>query len=231
MPMKIKLLSFDLDDTLWPCMPTIMAAEQALYLWLQQHVPIICTRYDMLQLRQKRLALLRTQPQWQCDLTRLRIESLRELSREFDLPDDWVDSAFDVFYHARQQVTLFDDVTPVLNQLKPHYRLLALTNGNADIQRTGVSHWFEFSLSAREAGVKKSAPGLYTLALEKAGVSAGESVHIGDDPIQDIQGALAAGLYTIWLNREQKVWQPADYRPHAQISSLHQLPELLASIS
>ena len=36
---KIKAITLDLDDTLWPIWPTIGRAELALSAWLQQHAP------------------------------------------------------------------------------------------------------------------------------------------------------------------------------------------------
>ncbi len=226
----IKLLSFDLDDTLWPCMPTILAAEQAHYQWLQENVPLICDHYDIKQLRQKRLALMQENPQWGHDLSRARRESLLALAQEFGCGDNWVEPAFQVFYQARQQVSLFDDVVPVLDELANHYRLVALTNGNADIQQTGISHWFELAINAAEAGAKKSEPQIYQLALSRLSVAAEHVIHIGDDPVQDVLGARRAGIYTVWLNRQVQSWPEKSFQPDAQITDLYELPALLTRL-
>jgi len=229
MQTPIKLLSFDLDDTLWPCLPTIMAAEKAHYRWMQQHVPVICLHYTITQLAEKRRALMAANPQWAHDLSRVRMESLRSLSLEFGLDFNWVQPAFNVFYRARQQVKMFDDVAPALDKLAQHYRLIALTNGNSDMQKTGIQPWFEFALSAADAGEKKSKPAIYAMAMARAGVSASQCVHIGNDPEQDVLGAQRAGIYSIWLNRTDIVWTQTDYWPDAQIGSLYELPDLLLS--
>lgn len=231
MARQIKLLSFDLDDTLWPCLPTILAAEKAHYQWLQQHVPVICSQYDIKQLREKRLALMVANPQWGHDLSKVRRESLLALSKEFNIDTGWVEPAFQVFYNARQNVCLYDDVAPVLDKLVKKYLLLALTNGNADIHRTGMDHWFKFTLNASQAGAKKSEPTIYRMALKHAGIKPEHCVHIGDDPVQDIQGAQYAGIYSVWLNREQKCWLQDGFQPDAQISSLYELPALLTGLS
>lgn len=224
---QIKLLSFDLDDTLWPCMPTIMAAEQAHYRWLNENVPVISSRYDIKQLRDKRLALMAQNPHWAHDLSKVRTESLLALSEEFDCGADWIEAAFQVFYEARQVVDLFEDVVPVLDRLAKDYPMLALTNGNADISHTGISHWFEFAMSAADVGAKKSEPLIYQMALSQVSVAARYAVHIGDDPVQDVLGARRAGMISVWLNREQKTWTQNNYQPDAEISSLHELPCLL----
>lgn len=227
---KIKLLSFDLDDTLWPCMPIIMAAEQKLYYWMQQRVPEITSRFDIEGLRKNRYEFLQQRPDLQHDISALRIESLKALSAEMSLESDWVPQAFDVFYEARQQVTLFEDVPPVLDSLQKDYRMIALTNGNANIEKAGVAHWFEFSLSAAEVGHQKPHVRFFETAVNKAGLNTEEIVHIGDDPYRDISGAVDAGVRSIWLNRTGQVWQQDEYQADRQITSLNELPEILLEL-
>ena len=227
MQQSIKVLSFDLDDTLWPCKPTIIRAEKRLFQWLSKHVPVITENYDIYQLRDKRRSLLKQYPQLAHDLTQLRIDSFERLSSEFDLENDWVQTAFDVFYEARQQVTLFDDVAPVLDELKQNFQLVSLTNGNADPIKTGVDRWFDFSLNSATIGKLKSEPDIYQRVQELAQIDAQQMVHIGDDPVNDVSGAKQAGVFAVWLNREQKQWPLDDCRPDAVIYSLHELPGIL----
>lgn len=229
-PKKIKLLSFDLDDTLWPCMPTITAAEKKLYDWLTQSVPEISERFDIEGLRKNRLEFLQQRPDLSHDLSALRIESLKALSIEMKLDSDWVQPAFEIYYEARQQVTLFDDVAPVLDALQRDYRLIALTNGNADIEKAGVGHWFEFALSAADVGYQKPHGQFFDSVLEKTQLSTDEIIHIGDDQYRDIAGAVDAGVRSIWLNRAGQAWQHDDYQADHQISSLAELPEILREL-
>ncbi len=226
----IKVLSFDLDDTLWPCFPTIMRAEKLLHRWLSLNVPVIAESYDLYQLRDKRYALINTYPELAYDLTQLRIKSFEQLAEEFGLTDDWIIPAFEIFYAARQQVTLFDDVEPVLDELNKNFCLVSLTNGNADTVKTGVDHWFDFALNAASVGKLKSEPDIYWHAQKLANIDALQMVHIGDDPINDVSGAKSAGVFAIWLNREQKQWTLESCEPDAVINSLHELPVLLSRL-
>ena len=227
----IKVISFDLDDTLWPGMPTILAAEQTLYNWLREHAGIITQHYDIQQLREKRRELLGAHPEMAHDLTRLRLLSFEVLADEFSLDRDWIAPAFEVFYEARQQVRLFTDVKPVLDELKQRYRLASLTNGNADPEKTGVAHWFEFSLNSITAGRLKSEAAIYRQLQQEMAISPAQHVHVGDDPENDIAGAHAAGAYTIWLNRERNAWPLDACRPDAQVETLHDLPGVLTEFS
>lgn len=227
MPASIKLLTFDLDDTLWPCKPTIIAAEQTLYEWLQQYVPVITQVYDSNALRLKRYELLQYRPELEHDMSLLRIESLKALADEFGLDEAWVDSAFNIFYQARQNIELYSDVEPVLDELSEHYTLIAVTNGNADIKLTGVDRWFDFSVSSAEVGKVKPHPSVFESALAKAGAMPNETVHIGDDEHRDIYGASAAGIRTVWVNRSSRAWNHTTCEADHHISSLSELPEIL----
>ena len=230
MSQTIKVLSFDLDDTLWPCFPTIERAEKLLYQWLSEHVPSITQRYDIYQLREKRRLLLNSHSDLAHDLTKLRIKSFEMLVDEFELSSDWVKPAFEIFYEARQQVILFDDVKPVLDELNEHFQLASLTNGNANTIDTGVDHWFDFALNSASVGKLKSEPEIYRQVQKLAKIEAHQMVHIGDHPLQDVSGAKSAGVFAIWLNRQNRSWTLEGCQPDAVISSLHELPSLLRTL-
>jgi len=231
MPQTIKLLSFDLDDTLWPCHPVINRAENLLYQWMAKNVPSITQAYDINQLREQRKYLFTKHPELVHDLTKLRLKSFELLAEEFDLEDQWIQPAFDIFYEARQQVTLFEDVQPVLDSLVGRYQLISLTNGNASPLKTGIDHWFDFSLNSSIIGQLKSEPDIYQQAQRQANIDAAQMLHIGDDPLQDVAGAKSAGSQAIWLNRQKKSWPLKDCQPDAVISSLHELPQVLKRLT
>ncbi len=67
---NIKLISFDLDDTLWPCHQTIHMAEARTYEWLQQYAPVITEHYTLDTMREKRMAWVKANPEFAHDLTR-----------------------------------------------------------------------------------------------------------------------------------------------------------------
>lgn len=230
MPSRIKLLTFDLDDTLWPCKPVIMAAEQKLYEWMQQRVPQITQCHDSEAIFHKRRDFMQQRPDLSHDISKLRVESLKALSDEIGLGYDWIDEAFEVFFLARQQVELYSDVEPVLDVLSSEYTLVAVSNGNADIGLTGVDRWFEFSVSAAEVGHQKPHPLVFETAMSRAGVTREETVHIGDDEHRDIFGACEAGIRTVWLNRSNRDWSHTECNADHHIRSLDELPEILREI-
>jgi len=227
MPSRIKLLTFDLDDTLWPCKPTIMAAEQKLYEWMRQNMPQITQRHSSEALFHKRRDFMQQRPDLLHDMSKLRVESLKALSDEIGLDYDWIDEAFEVFFQARQQVELYSDVEPVLNVLSSEYTLVAVSNGNADISLTGVDRWFDFCVSAADVGHQKPHPLVFETAMSRAGAAREETVHIGDDEHRDIFGACEAGVRSVWLNRSNRDWNHTECRADHHIRSLDELPEIL----
>lgn len=224
-----QLICFDLDDTLWPCMPTIQHAEKTLYDWLKSNKPKIAETYDSDQLREKRKLLLNEQPELINDLSAARRVHLRQLANEFNDTDDWIDVAFDIFYQARQKVNLFEDVIPVLSSLKENYTLVALTNGNAHISKTGLIDYFDFQVSAADVQAAKPHPAMFIKAIQQAGVSPAQTLHIGDHPVHDIRGARNAGIDAAWVNRFNQAWDSQEKEPKLQFSDLYQLKDWLAS--
>jgi len=232
--MAIKLLTFDLDDTLWPCKITIMRTEELLHKWFAEHHPDISNQYSIRQLREKRIQLAREHQYIAHDLTAVRKKSFAQLSQEIGYSaiqeEAFIQDAFEFYISERNKVSLFDDVIPVLEALKPGYRLGAVTNGNADIYRIGLGHLFEFSWSAADAGQQKPHPIVFDTLLENLQLKPIEVIHIGDDPVTDIEGARQSNIRAIWLNRNHNPWPEELNAPFLEIDQLKQLPAILEEL-
>lgn len=224
---NIKLICFDLDDTLWPCMPTIHYAEDIYYQWLKQFKPAITEKYSATDIREKRRELKERTPSLAHDMSKLRIHSLYELADEFNDDREWVMQAFDAFYQARQQVIFFEDVAPVLEKLKPLFQIAAVTNGNADIYTTELAAYFDVAVSAAEAGILKPDPAIFQLLQQKTGVEACSILHVGDHPRDDIEGASRAGIRNVWLDRQETGWSSTVVEPDYIAANLYQLLDIL----
>ncbi len=197
-----KALTLDLDDTLWPIWPTIDRAESALHAWLRVHVPATAQRFDRAGLRSLRDVVAAENPHWLHDLSAIRAESLRRaLLLAGDNPA-LSQAAFEVFFEARQQVVLYDDALAALERLSRRYPLMALTNGNADLDRIGLAPFFRGSVTARTLGVAKPDSRIFHHACAELGFEPAQVLHIGDDFELDVSGALNAGLQAVWLRRE-----------------------------
>jgi 2-haloalkanoic acid dehalogenase type II len=224
---NIRALTFDLDDTLWDNRPVLRGAEQALYDWLAEHYPRI-TRYCSLGAMQElRRDLLQGSPELRHDVNTLRKRSLRIAAESAGYDHSLVEPAFAVFLEARHRVTLYSDVVPALRSLREAgYCLGTLTNGNADVERLGLGHLFDFSLSAASTGRAKPHPRMFEEACRRARVEPAQLAHVGDEAETDLAGAQAAGVTVIWMNRGGQLPEPG-LPHHAQVRDMTELLALL----
>jgi putative hydrolase of the HAD superfamily len=135
----------------------------------------------------------------------------------------------------RARHATFTDAAPALEWARRHYSKLALvTNGASCLQReklaaSGFERYFDVIAVSGEVGVGKPAAAIYTQTLERLGVRAASAAMIGDSLERDVEGARAAGLHAVWLNRARRT-PTAGTRPPLEIESLHGLPEALAML-
>jgi putative hydrolase of the HAD superfamily len=223
----IRAIIFDLDNTLWDVHPVIVRAEHAMHEFLARAYPRVAELHDLHSMRELRARMAIEHPGMRHDFTWLRLEALRTHAREAGYAESMAEEAFEVFYRARNTVTLYDDVRPALDRLVRDYRLFALSNGNADLGLIGLGDYFEANLAARDAGMMKPDPRIFVLLLTRAGLAAHEAVHVGDDPEADVEGARAAGVVPVWLNRDDSRWPRASEAPALTISGLAELPSAI----
>lgn len=218
-----RVISLDLDDTLWPVAPVIAAAEAALYQWLQERYPRTMHGHNINTLRALRAKMAAQFPEQSHDLTFLRRRALAAQFAGAGYAESACEEALEVFLAARNRVEFFDDVRPALERLRTRYRLFALSNGNADLQRCGLGEFFDGHVSAIGAGAAKPDARIFAALRDMAGVPADQILHVGDDPITDVVGARQAGMQTVWLNRDARSWPVALAPPARTISTLAEI--------
>ena len=219
----IKAITLDLDDTLWPVWPAIERAEKALENWLSQHAPMAAALFANASVRDDiRSYVVRTRPELKHNLSAVRREAIRTALYRAKENPLLAEAAFEVFYAERNRVTLFDDAIFALEFLSARYPIVALSNGNADIERIGIKPYFRASISAQNFGVGKPDARIFHAAAGAVDVFPSNVLHIGDDAQLDVLGALSAGMQTAWLNRDACTWDHAE-TPHITVTSLTQL--------
>ena len=226
---RVRAVFFDLDNTLWDVHPVIVRAEHAMFDFLHARYPAVTGRHDLDSMRALRVQIAREFPHMRHDFTWLRLEALRRHAHEAGYDESMAQQAFEVFYRTRNDVVLYEDVRPALERLARDYRLFAVSNGNADLGVIGLAQYFEASLAAREAGMLKPDPRIFEILLSRAGLRADEAAHVGDDADADVEGARRAGVLPIWLNRDGVGWPMPSPPPALVVTSLNELPEVLAT--
>jgi putative hydrolase of the HAD superfamily len=225
---NITIIAFDLDDTLWPCVPTLERAEQTLYRWLQHHYPRITERHTAIQMVETRKQFMEQDERFTIDFSLMRQEFLKHLAIEAEYnPIEVSDGGFDVFYEARQEVSFYDDVLPCLERLQSKYRLGAISNGNANVEKVGLGHLIEHAVSASDLQVAKPDKQIFHHLVERFGASVEHVLYVGDHPHYDVVGSIEAGLQAVWVNRDDTTWPDDLPLPKYQVSDLHELELLL----
>jgi len=121
-----------------------------------------------------------------------------------------------------------EDVREVLPRLmEAGYIMAVISNRDKPFQDVLVSHnlveFFHFSLAAGEVDSFKPDPGVFNHALDRARVTAQESVYVGDNYFADIVGARRAGLWPV-------LYDPKGIFPEADCPTIRSFDELISAI-
>lgn len=199
----LRALIFDLDDTL---VDQRTAATAAVTEWVAEHglpadgaverwAALCDVHYERYQRRELTLHEQR----------RVRV---REFFDRPDADDDEADALF-TGYLRRYEAgwTRYDDAVPALRRVRAAgLRTAVLTNGDVEqqrgkIERTGLAGEVDVVVASSELSAGKPDPRAYAEALARVGVGAHEAVMVGDSLVNDVRGALAAGLGAVLLDR------------------------------
>jgi HAD superfamily hydrolase (TIGR01549 family) len=124
----------------------------------------------------------------------------------------------------------FEDTYHVLTALRQKYTTGILTNGFTVLQRQKLNkyrlaEYVDFTLVSEEAGYHKPDPRVFGAALKLAGdAMPEETLYVGDNPVTDIQGSLAANLVPVFINIRYSGKPPDDV---IEISALSDLLPML----
>ena len=229
MTKKIRMITFDLDDTLWDNVPTITKAEIETRKWIENKVGKIDwgDLNDFLNLREE---LIKEDGSIKWDISKLRKEIFKRKLAHIT-PEKYrnklVEDAFAVFISRRHEVKLFDGVEIALKQLSKNFLLGVLTNGNADIFRFNIGKYFSFSVSSLEAKNSKPNRAHFDKAIEiMENIKFDEILHIGDHQVNDILAAYNLGIESLWFNNNESTWDQNFPKPD-EFSSWEHLPEIV----
>ena len=102
---------------------------------------------------------------------------------------------------------LFPETREVLAALKGRVRLVVVSNFDSRLRtilsHLGIAECFDGIVISSEIGADKPSPRIFAAALARAGVSAAEALHVGDEPEADWHGAERAGLRAFRLQRPE----------------------------
>ena len=229
----VHAICFDLDDTLYANHQIIMDAEYALLSFLHQQFPQTAST-DLNFWRACSRAQVAKESNLLNDMSVLRHQSLAaglaQCGYQGEELERAVTQGFDYFYHVRSDFSVPDSTHHALGELATHCPLVAITNGNVDLDRIGIRHYFSHYFKPSLSQPRKPDSAMFDQASKALKLPARRILHVGDNMKNDVYGALSAGYQTAWyacgrvmnLNRE-----PVLTLPHVQLESLSELLQLV----
>ena len=126
----------------------------------------------------------------------------------------------------------FTEVRNALNKLKQsNYKLAILSNGTPDLLNELVvsnqlKDIFDDIFSVEEAGIFKPDSKVYDLPINKYNIEKNEVLFLSANT-WDVSGAGNYGYNTVWVNRNNNIFDKLDFEPNQQISNLSELLDLI----
>jgi putative hydrolase of the HAD superfamily len=159
-------------------------------------------------------------------LERLRDRCADEMRRALDLPDLDHATARRAMLEALE-FRAYPDVLPALSDLRRRgLSLVVASNWDCSLPDwlapTGIMELVDGVVTSAEVGAAKPYPRVFERALAVAGVSPPEALHVGDKVDNDVEGAAAAGVRAVLVQRKGE--PPAGVEA---VGSLRELPALL----
>lgn len=234
--MSVKLVSFDAAETLlrvnWN--PGQFAVERATDLGVPLDGQVAAEVYDRLlysrwrEYQELNLCLDGSDNEERCDAFWGR------------LTKDWLDRfglgdrAAEVVAHANVRIlaadspvySVFDDVIDCLAAIKAKgIPMIVLSNWDYSLHRVlrtfGLTPWFTHVFASLEYGPEKPTPELFEIVEAQTGFSGQDILHVGDNPLDDLHGALNAGWRGALIDRSLEA------RDGHRLSRLDQVLQLL----
>ena len=162
--------------------------------YTQAHEKYRVVRYE--QLREVTNAV------WVC-------EALNSLGCAVNLEDSRIEVALNVFFQRYvESLELRPHAKKLLRKIKEQCKLGLVSNFTyapvvyASLRNLGINQFFNTVLVSHESGWRKPHTRIFQDALGKLKVKAEEAVFIGDSPLEDIKGAKATGMKTVFVSSQ-----------------------------
>jgi len=225
----IKLVAFDGDDTLWdfsgPMRRALQSTLEELWTLHPGSSTGALTVDRMIQIRNRVAGELEGRV---VDLAVVRHAAFERTLEDVGIDDPTLAARLNAMFFAVKDLhsAPYPEVVPVLTEISRRYQAALLTNGNADPARYGLDRFLHPIVRASDEGVGKPDPRIFEILLERTGHTPEEAVYVGDSAEDDVVGAGAAGVRSIWVNRRGSE-NTTGVLPDAVVQSLTGVPGVL----
>mmetsp|Transcript_26950 Transcript_26950/g.39906 ORF Transcript_26950/g.39906 Transcript_26950/m.39906 type:complete len:342 (-) Transcript_26950:239-1264(-) len=234
--LEANLITFDLDDTIFPVGPVVNDANVALINHLAGLGCFTTTQETFL----KSTKLIRTSLSSPITYTELRQRAIRmEMEKHLDsslITDDEVCGAYYLWEdhrHMAAEKHLYHDTISMLSHLKnnhPDVVIAAITNGKGNpLRMKSIEEYFDFCVSGEDDDVfplRKPHAGIYNIAMKRYGELSQSKgamnqnnqakdicwIHVGDDLANDVGASAKSGACAVWVDLDDEYNQTASKR-------------------
>lgn len=229
----VGLVSFDLDDTLFPIQQVVDEANCVQMEYMNELLSLpkdgAITLEDFLQTTRT----IRSKLETKVTYTTLRKAAIRqqlEQATSKRVANSMVDQVFDVWLRQRQQSAqdhLFDETLSTLASIRKRHSqacVCAITNGRGNpLEMELLQDFFDFCVSGEDANVFPNAkphPHIYEIALQKyRTIKPHHShdthiwYHVGDCLANDVGASADCGAFAVWYKKQQSQHDKDDKQP------------------
>ena len=227
--MKISVVSFDGDMTLWDFRKVMRHSLKHTLAELQRQRPtprvLKLTIDEMIAIRDQ-FAEEAKGELW--NLEEIRRQAFERTLEYVGCPDKELAMHLNTIYrkHRFEDIELYPDVIPTFDVLAPQFKLGLLSNGNTYPERCGLEGHFAFVVFSQDVQIEKPDRRIFEITAQRAGCELAQMLHVGDSLENDVAGARNAGAHSVWLNREGAP-NDTEIRPDYEVGSLTEIPAIL----
>ena len=162
------------------------------------------------------------------DFWQITEDSLDKSMKAFDIEPSMKNELLNLY----KILSTFSEVPEVLNKLKAkNYKLGILSNGTPDllnelVKSNNLDNIFDDIFSIEEVGIYKPNSKVYDMPIKKYKLQKEEVVFLSSNT-WDVSGGGNYGYNSIWVNRNNNIFDNLDFKPNKEIKSLNQLLEIL----
>ncbi len=189
----IKVISFDLDNTLYDNSPVITLAEKSSREFLEQEFKKQNKNFNIEDFLKSRNRLIKSNPLKYENLSLLRIDVLKFSCKNLENSNSIVEQAFNLFIENRQQVEIPQPIQEMLITLSKNFKLITITNGNCNAEKLLINDLFSQHYSPQLKFRAKPHPQMFEQAIQDFSINKNELLHVGDEIKTDGQAAEIVG--------------------------------------
>ena len=162
------------------------------------------------------------------DFWQITEDSLDKSIRVFKINSSMKDELLNLY----KVLSPFKEVQDTLKTLKEkNFKLAILSNGtpsllNELVKKNKLEKLFDDIFSIEEVGIYKPSSKVYDMPLDKYKVEKNEVAFLSANT-WDVSGAGNYGFSSIWVNRNNNIFDNLDYAPKHEIKDLNKLLDLI----